>query len=102
MALSDPHPVEGCDNVQLRKDLCFADGVEGFLDQRNRVTALQGDVVDSTVVDTDSDITTRLLRQQQWRGGTRFRGLDEAFGEVLVKLPLDDYELHRRERVVLG
>ena len=65
VARSDAYPIKGGDDVEFSKDLNLVDSIKGLLDQQQRITVLKGDIVHPSVIDIDTDATTRLPYDQQ-------------------------------------
>jgi hypothetical protein len=58
---------------------------EGFLDKREWVSVLDRKSVQGSIVDTETEASTRLLSKKYRGGGWRGTGTDEAFLEVVMQ-----------------
>src|SRR6478752_8408428 len=64
VAVRDPHKVVAAAEINLGEHLGRPEAVDGFADQRERVAVLDGDLVESAVVDTEAEAAVALLDKQ--------------------------------------
>ena len=96
MAFGYPELVKSSDDVQLCVEFRVAEGVEGFADERERVTVFDSDGVQSTVVLADPDSASWFGGEQEGCSASRARFANEPFVEVVVEPFSDNEELSWR------
>ena len=79
IAFSDTESVERSNNFQLGEDPGSAQTVQGFRDQRQRVSVLDGNCVEASVVYTEIKASFRFLYKEDRCGRFRMTDSDESF-----------------------
>ena len=101
VAFSYTDSVERGDDVEFSVELSAAQGVQCFADERERISVLDGYVVQSSVVVADPYPSSWLSGEEEWSCGWGRRLADETFVEHLVNPLLNTSEFGRGKRAVL-
>ena len=67
--------------------------MKGLLEQGDQVTILNGNGIESPVVDAKLKPTLRLLNKKHWGGHLRLAEPDEAFLQIVLQIFLTHQEL---------
>ena len=101
MALCDSELIERRDDVKLCVDFGATECIECLSDQGERVSILDCDVVQSTIVLADPYSPSWLRGEKEGCGAPSTRDADEPLIEVVIQPLPDNSELWERERAVL-
>ena len=71
--------IESSNDIKLGEDLGLTQTVQGFRDQGQRVSVLDSDCVEVSVVYAETKASFRFLYKEDRCGGFRMTGSDESF-----------------------
>ena len=71
--------IESSNDIKLDEDLDLTQTVQGFRDQRQRVSVLNSDCVEASVVYTEMKASFRFLYKEDRCSGFRMTDSDEFF-----------------------
>ena len=84
ITFSDTESVECSNNVQLGEDPDSAQTIQGFRDQRQRISVFDSDDIQASVINTEMKTFSEFLHEQDWGCCIRATDSDEFFAKILI------------------
>jgi hypothetical protein len=88
--------------IKAGEELGVAALVDQFGDERKRVSIFDCNLVESSVVDAQSERAVPLFSEEDWGGSRRLGVADEAFAQVVFDIFVQYLQFRRRETVIVA